>query len=115
MTAALRAFPGNADLQFAAGNQARLNNAPVIAAQRYRAALALNPQHAGALNNYADLLLAESCLASAKSRITTALSNVTPDSPLYATVQATSQEIETSVRLARGPEDTGALCATLAN
>ena len=115
MAAAIGAFPGSADLQFAGGNEARLRNDPITAARRYRAALALNPKHAGALNNYADLFMAESCLASAKSRITTALENVTPDSPLYATVQATSQEIEAGARLARGLEDTGALCATLAN
>lgn len=109
----LRKWPTDPDLLFAAGNHARLANNPQIAAEHYRAALSNDPQHLGAMNNYADLLREESCFASALDQIIAARRVASPDSPVYPVIDATSQEIKAAGK-AYKLQDVGPLCAALA-
>jgi tetratricopeptide (TPR) repeat protein len=82
LASGLREWPEDADLMFAAGNHARLQGNLLEAAEIYREALVIRPDHGGVLNNYADLLYEQSCIASALEQITTAQATVNPDSAL---------------------------------
>jgi hypothetical protein len=108
----LRRWPTDPDLLFAAGNHARLANDPQMAADRYRAALLYEPQHLGAMNNYADLLREESCFASALNQIIAARRAAPPDSPVYPVIDATAQEIKAAGK-AYKLQDAGPQCAAL--
>jgi Tfp pilus assembly protein PilF len=109
---ALRSWPTDPDLLFAAGNHARLNNDSQTAADRYRAVLALEPQHLGAMNNYADLLREELCFASAMQQIIAARRAAAPDSSIYPVIDATAQEIKAAGK-AYKLQDAGPRCAAL--
>jgi hypothetical protein len=91
--AGLAEWPDDPDLTFAAANQARAAGASARAGELYRRTLALAPDHAGALNNYADLLAAEGCYASALDRIGQGLALLGPDSALTAVLEQTRSEI----------------------
>ncbi len=108
----LSSWPTDPDLLFAAGNHARLANDPQMAADRYRAALLYEPQHLGAMNNYADLLREESCFASALNQIIAARRAAPPDSAVYPVIDATAQEIKAAGK-AYKLQDAGPLCEAL--
>jgi len=106
---ALKQWPMNANVVFAAANNARSQGDLSKAAQRYRKSLALDPNHLGALNNYSDLLFSNSCFATGATWIDKAQHLVDPNSPLYATIMATAKEIDAAHK--RG--DSGSHCAEL--
>ena len=112
LAAGLREWPNAADLMFAAGNHARVQGDVLEAAQLYRSALVVQPTHAGVLNNFADLLYAESCIESSLEQIATAEEAVDPDSALYPVLQMTAREIGVAAR-AQGATDSGAFCPQL--
>jgi tetratricopeptide (TPR) repeat protein len=107
--AALKQWPVNANVIFAAANNVRSQGDTNKAAQLYRQSLALAPGHLGALNNFSDLLLSESCFATAAAWIDKAQHRADPNSPLYATIMATAKEIDA----ANKSEDSGSNCAEL--
>jgi len=108
----LSAWPADADLNFAAANFARAEGDEIGAAEFYRRTLSLSPGHAGALNNYADLLLEAACLASARKQITAALATVNETSPIYPVLRETAREISTAIARSQDA-DRGLNCATL--
>lgn len=85
-------WPGNADLHFALANELRHLERVVEAAAHYRSAIDIEPDHAGALNNFADLLFTEDCLTAAATYAARASQAVLPDSPMAAVVEATVRE-----------------------
>jgi Tfp pilus assembly protein PilF len=109
LEAALKQWPMNANVVFAAANNVRSQGDTNKAAQLYRQSLALVPGHLGALNNFSDLLLSESCFAAAATRINKAQQLADPNSPLYATIIATAKEIDATNKNA----DSGSNCAEL--
>ncbi len=109
LEAALKQWPVNANVVFAAANNARSQDDVSKAAQLYRKSLVLDPNHLGALNNFSDLLLSESCFATAATRINKAQQLADPNSPLYATIIATAKEIDATNKNA----DSGSNCAEL--
>ena len=112
LDAGLRRWPDDATLAFAAGNHARATHDLKRAATLYRAALTWEPDHLGALNNYADLLLAEDCLASAAAQAAKARGLVDPQSSLYPVVADTVRAVDVAVA-ARGAIDQGPTCTAL--
>ncbi len=86
-------WPGNADLHFALANDLRHLRRIVEAATHYRMAIAIDPHHAGALNNFADLLFTEHCPTDAATYAARASQAVLPDSPMAAVVEVTVREI----------------------
>jgi tetratricopeptide (TPR) repeat protein len=109
LAAALEQWPANANVSFAVANNTRRQGDVSKAASLYRKSLALDPNHLGALNNYSDLLLSESCFAAAATQINKAQQTADPDSPLYATIIATANEIEAAKKGA----DHGVKCTEL--
>jgi len=107
--AALKQWPANANVIFAAANNTRSQGDTNKAAELYRQSLVLAPGHLGALNNFSDLLLSESCFATAATWIDKAQHRADPNSPLYATIMATAKEIDD----ANKSEDSGINCADL--
>lgn len=112
LAAGLAKWPDDANMTFAVANYSRMENDAVRAAQLYRRTLILEPGHVGALNNFADLLLAERCLISATQTIDTARRHLSDSSPLYPVIVATADEIATAIA-ERKDEDPPAWCATL--
>lgn len=106
LDAGLAAWPGDPNLLFAAGNQARAEGHLRQAAEDYRSALSLQPGHVGALNNYADLLREQFCLAAASEQIAVARGLIDPDSALYPAVATTAREIAAMID-ERGPVNYG--------
>lgn len=86
-------WPRDADLAFAAGNQARVLGEMERALSYYERALDADARHAGALNNAADLLLSMGKVGQARELIDSALRVVPPESPLRATLEATEREV----------------------
>jgi tetratricopeptide (TPR) repeat protein len=82
LEAALTRWPGNADLAFAAANQARAAGNSLRATELYRDALASDPEHLGALNNYAARPLIERALEAAGD-----------GSPFLPVLEATLEEV----------------------
>lgn len=113
LQAGLARWPDDADVTFAAANSARMERDTVTAAALYRRTLTLAPGHVGALNNFADLLLAESCLTRASETIDTARRQVSDSSPLKPVIVATAGEIAAAIA-ERTDDDPPAWCATLA-
>lgn len=113
LQAGLARWPDDADVTFAAANHSRMDDDAVGAAELYRRALALAPGHLGALNNFADLLRAESCLTHARAIIDTARRRVNESSPIYPVIAATADEIATAIA-ERTDEDPPERCAILA-
>ncbi len=87
-------WPGAADLAFAAANQLREDGDTEQANTLFVQALAADPDHAGALNNLADLLLSQGDVTRARELIDRALRVVPGDSPLRPVVEATSREVD---------------------
>jgi hypothetical protein len=108
----LEAWPTDANLLFAAANNARMQSDALAAATFYRRALKIAPTHSGTLNNYADLLREAACLASAQQQITAGLASADSRSPIYPVLQATAGEI-TAAASAHGATDSGKLCRAL--
>ena len=111
-TAGLQRWPDDATLAFAAANHARVRGFPVEASALYRRALAAEPTHLGALNNYADLLVDEGCFAGATRQLDTAWQVAGPKSPLQPVLVATERELESAMAVA-GRTDEGPRCARL--
>jgi hypothetical protein len=105
----LNEWSDNADINFAAANNARLLGDVIRAAGLYRRSLQLDPGHLGALNNYSDLLLTESCFAAARTQIETAQQIVDPESTIYPVIMATADDIESASETA----DVGESCPSL--
>jgi tetratricopeptide (TPR) repeat protein len=94
LEAGVKRWPGDADLAFAAGNQARTTGALDRARDYYERALAADAEHPGVLNNLADLLLALGEVEQARMLIERALT-VTPEgSALRPVLEATKREVE---------------------
>ncbi|MEM8766396.1 MAG: PA2778 family cysteine peptidase [Pseudomonadota bacterium] len=93
LAVALRRWPRSADLNFAAANAARSSGDFDAARERFQKTLQLQPEHLGALNNYADLLLALGCVSEAQKNIDTAINLAESASPLMAVLQATEREV----------------------
>lgn len=111
----LQAWPEHADLLFAAGNFARVRQQPLIAAEYYRAALNSQPLHTGVRNNFADLLLEESCLESAASVLEPARERSDLPEAVRAVILTTATELEYAAQKQGGYQDFGARCALLAS
>lgn len=98
VTAALQAgvqrWALDADLNFALANQLRRNGQISASAERYRECIAIDGEHSGALNNFADLLLEQGCVAAAKVYATRAEASVPADSPLLPLIRSTIREID---------------------
>jgi tetratricopeptide (TPR) repeat protein len=105
----LQEWPDNANLAFIAANQARGQGKVVEAASLYQQALQSQPDHLGALNNYSDLLLSESCLSAARVHIETARRLVDTRSAVYPVILSTANAIEASGQM----HDVGSQCEKL--
>ena len=96
LDAGLQKWSDNANLAFAGANMAREKGDVVESADLYRRALEIQPDHLGALNNYSDLLLSESCLSAARAHIETARRLVDTRSAAYPVILSTANAIEAS-------------------
>lgn len=93
LTAGAERWQASADLAFAAANYALSAGELDRAVALYERALAADPEHPGALNNLADLMLSRDEVARARALIDRALAVVPLDSPLREAIEATSGEI----------------------
>lgn len=103
---ALRAWPDDELVLFAAAGHELGAGDLDEAATHYRAVLARSPRHPAALNNFANVLAAQGCFAEARAEARAALALVAPGDGLYASIQDTAATLE------RGSahDDAGAPC-----
>ena len=65
----------------------------VEAAARYRSVLVIEPEHLGALNNYADLLVQAGCRDEARALITRAVEIGSDNPRLRSIIESTAEQI----------------------
>lgn len=92
-SAALTRWPDNALVHFAIANHAYKTGQAAEANKHYRQAVRLEPHHAAIRNNYALLLAEQGCIDAARKHIQAALKTTDPSSPLYETLQHTSDDL----------------------
>ncbi len=93
LDAGMTAWPGDADLTFAAANEARGQGQEEDAAAMYRRVLSIAPDHPGALNNLADLLSAMGCQRAAMALVERGLLSAAAGSALADVLETTRHEI----------------------
>jgi tetratricopeptide (TPR) repeat protein len=98
--AALSRWPDDPMLLFASANYRYGAGRPREALAQYRHLLSLEPGHAAARNNFANLLLDQGCVAQAQDEIGRALQALEPDDPLAAALQDTRAQADTAARAA---------------
>jgi tetratricopeptide (TPR) repeat protein len=102
--AALRRWPDDALVLFAAAGYALAEHDSAGATTLYRRVLAADPRHAAARNNLANALEAQGCHADALAEARLALATVTPGAPLYGPILETVEQIESA------PNDAARAC-----
>ena len=93
LTAGAIHWPGSADLAFAMANLALEQSDTETALAFYEQALAANPDHLGALNNLADLMLSLGEVARARALIDRAIEVLPASSPLRSVIESTAGDI----------------------
>jgi hypothetical protein len=92
--AALRRWPSDELVLFAAAGHKLATRDLAGATTLYRQVLAATPQHAAARNNLANVLAERGCYADALREARTALQSVTTNDELYGAIRATVAEVE---------------------
>ncbi len=95
-TAALARWPNDAVVAFAAANQQFAHGHLEQAANLYRAAVSLDPDHAAARNNLAHVLAARGCAEAALAEARLALAATATTDPLYQAIRDTVARLETA-------------------
>jgi hypothetical protein len=95
-TAALARWPNDAVVAFAAANQQYAHGHLEQAANLYRVAAGLDPDHAAARNNLAHVLAAQGCAAAALAEARLALAATETGDPLYNAIRDTVTRLEAS-------------------
>lgn len=90
----LERWPDDPLLLFASANYLLGSDRHVEAQERYLRLLSLQPDHAAARNNLANLLLEEGCVARARDEIERALADIAADDPLRAAIEDTGRETD---------------------
>lgn len=94
----LQRWPNNTDILFALGNNRLHQNKPEEAEYSFRKIITLQPDHIGAANNLADVLLDRGCPLQAAFYLKTAEENARrKNSPLLPYILKTKQEVETAL------------------